>query len=193
MWKKHITRSYINISKSCYRKIYYAILQGILINAKNDSIIFTGSDIDLSIETKINANIYEEGSIVVDSKIFGEIIRKLPNDTIEISTKDNNVIEIICQKSNFTLIHMDSSDFPELPNINENSIFSIPQKILKSMIKSTIFATAQEETRPILTGVLFEIKDKKLNLVALDGYRLAIRSEYIDNENSINAVIPGKH
>ncbi|KAJ49570.1 DNA polymerase-3 subunit beta [Clostridium tetanomorphum] len=191
--EKNILQEAISISqKAVTGKSTMPILQGILINAKNDSIIFTGSDIDLSIETKINANIYEEGSIVVDSKIFGEIIRKLPNDTIEISTKDNNVIEIICQKSNFTLIHMDSSDFPELPNINENSIFSIPQKILKSMIKSTIFATAQEETRPILTGVLFEIKDKKLNLVALDGYRLAIRSEYIDNENSINAVIPGK-
>ncbi|WP_027626047.1 DNA polymerase III subunit beta [Clostridium lundense] len=191
--EKNILQEAISIAqKAVTGKSTMQVLQGILINAKNNSIVFTGSDIDLSIETKINADVYEEGSIVVDAKIFGEIIRKLPNDIIEISTKDNNVIEIICQKSRFTLVHMDASDFPELPNINENSIFSIPQKILKAMIKGTIFAAAQEETRPILTGILFEIKNKNLNLVALDGYRLAVKSEYIDSENSINAVIPGK-
>ncbi|PRR80358.1 DNA polymerase III subunit beta [Clostridium liquoris] len=191
--EKNILQDAISIAqKAVTGKSTMQILQGILINAKNNSVIFTGSDIDLSIETKIKADVSEEGSIVVDAKLFGEIIRKLPNDIIEISTGNDNTIEIICQKSRFSLVHMNPSDFPELTNINENSMFSIPEKILKSMIKSTIFATAQEETRPILTGVLFEIKDKKFNLVALDGYRLAVRSEYIDSDNSINAVIPGK-
>ncbi|AZV55131.1 DNA polymerase III subunit beta [Clostridium sp. AWRP] len=168
------------------------ILNGLLITTYKNQIKLTGSDIDLSIETKINAEINEEGSVVVDSRIFGEIIRKLPNDNINISTTENNSIEIICQKSKFNLIHMNAEDFPEIPNINENIIFLIPQKILKDMIKSTIFAAAQDETRPILTGILFEIKDKKLNLVALDGYRLALKSEYLNTENVINAVIPEK-
>ncbi|MBC2582655.1 DNA polymerase III subunit beta [Clostridium sp. DJ247] len=168
------------------------ILNGILLKACNNEIVLTGSDIDLSIETRINADILEEGSIVIDSKLFGEIIRKLPNDLVHINTIDNSSIEILCQKSRFTLIHMNSEDFPELPIINENMMFSIPQKILKNMIKGTIFATAQDDTRPILTGVLFEIKDKNLNLVALDGYRLALKSEKIETDNIINAVIPGK-
>lgn len=168
------------------------VLQGILITAKNNSIILTGSDIDLSIRTKLDATILEEGDVVVDAKIFGDIIRKLPNDIIEISTKDNNILEIICQKSKFNLIHMESNDFPELPNINENTIFSVSQQLLKNMIKSTIFATAQEETRPILTGILFEIKNNNFNLVAIDGYRLAVKSEHINNDSTINAVIPGK-
>lgn len=168
------------------------VLNGILIKTFNDEIILTGSDIDLSIETRVKAEIIEEGSIVIDAKIFGEIIRKLPNDTVHINTIDNNSIEILCQKSRFTLIHMNANDFPELPNINENMIFSIPQKILKNMIKGIIFATAPDDTRPILTGVLFEISDKRLNLVALDGYRLALRSEILETDNTINAVIPGK-
>src|SRR3712207_1806807 len=87
---------------------------------------------------------------------------------------------------------MDSDEFPNLPSINENIIFSIPEKVLKNMIKGTIFAIAQDETRPILTGILFEVRNKKVNLVALDGYRLALRSNMIDNENTISAVIPGK-
>lgn len=168
------------------------ILNGILIKTHNNELIITGSDIDLSIETKVKANVIDEGSIVIDARLFGEIIRKLPNDEIHINTTSNNSIEILCQKSRFTLIHMNAEDFPELPNINENMMFSIPEKILKAMIKGTIFATAQDETRPILTGILFEIKNRKLNLVALDGYRLALKSENLDTDNIINAVIPAK-
>jgi DNA polymerase-3 subunit beta len=168
------------------------ILQGIYISAKDNQLTIVGSDIDLSIETKIDAEVEEEGTIVVDSKIFGEIIRKLPNSTIKISTIDNSSIEIICEKSKFNLIHMDAEEFPNLPKINENIIFSLSQKTLKNMIKGTIFAIAQDETRPILTGILFEVNSEKLNLVALDGYRLALRSNEIENENTINAVIPGK-
>lgn len=168
------------------------ILQGIYISAKDHTLTLIGSDIDLSIETKVEADIEEEGNIVVDSKIFGEIIRKLPNSSVNVSTTENNSIEIICEKSKFDLIHMDAEEFPNLPKINENMIFSIPQKTLKNMIKGTIFAIAQDETRPILTGILFEVREQKLNLVALDGYRLALRGNNIDNENTINAVIPGK-
>lgn len=168
------------------------ILQGIYLKALKDKLTLTGSDIDLSIDTKIVAEIEESGSIVVDSKLFGDIIRKLPNDIVEVQTLDNNLLQISCQRSVFTLTHMNSEDFPNLPQINENMIFSISQKILKNMIKGTIFAIAQDETRPILTGVLFEIKENILNLVALDGYRLGLRSEKVDNDNTINAVIPGK-
>lgn len=168
------------------------ILQGIYISAKKNNLTLIGSDIDLSIETKIAADIEEDGKIVVDSKLFGEIIKKLPNSNITITTTENNSIEIVCEKSKFNLIHMDAEEFPTLPSINENIIFSISQKILKNMIKGTIFAIAQDETRPILTGILFEVRNKNLNLVALDGYRLALRSKNIDNENTISTVIPGK-
>ncbi|OFI05402.1 DNA polymerase III subunit beta [Clostridium acetireducens DSM 10703] len=191
--KKNILQESIYIAqKAVTGKTTMPILGGILIKAVNNQLILTGSDTDLSIITKIPVDVEEEGEIVVDAKIFGEIIRKLPNDLIEITTIDNNSIEILCQKSRFTLVCMNPDDFPPISNISENIIFSIPQKILKNMIKSTIFATSQEETRPILTGVLFEVKNSKLNMVALDGYRLALKSQNINTENTISAVIPGK-
>lgn len=168
------------------------VLQGLLISADEDELTLIGSDIDLSIETKIKTEVIEPGKVVLDAKLFGEIIRKLPNSTIEIRTIENNSIEIICEKSKFTVVNMNVEDFPVLPSINENIIFTVEQKTLKNMIRGTIFAIAQDETRPILTGVLFEVLNKKLSLVALDGYRLALRREDIDNENIINAVIPGK-
>lgn len=190
--KNKIQEAISIVQKAVTGKSPMQILEGIYIEAFNGIVTFIGSDIDLSIETKIEADTIESGKIVVDSKIFGEIIRKLPNAEVQIETIENNSIKITCQKSIFNLIHMNADDFPSLPSINENMIFSVPQGILKNMIKGTSFAIAQDETRPILTGILFEVKDKMLNLVALDGYRLALKSEFLDTDNTINAVIPGK-
>ncbi len=190
--KNKLQEAISTAQKAVTGKSAMPVLQGLLIIAKNDEITIIGSDIDLSIETKFKAEVLEPGKIVVESKLLGDIVRKLPSSMIEINTTENNSIELICEKSNFTLVHMNSDDFPSLPEIDENIIFSIEQKTLKNMIKSTIFAVAQDETRPILTGVLFEIAEKKLSLVALDGYRLALNSEEIDNDNLISEVIPGK-
>ncbi|MBU3181801.1 DNA polymerase III subunit beta [Clostridium psychrophilum] len=190
--KSMLQEAISNVQKAITGKSTMPVLQGILLVVKNKEVTLIGSDIDLSIEAKLDAEVTEDGSVVLDSKLFGEIIRKLPNSAVEISSEINNSIKIVCQKSYATIIHMNSDDYPNLPSIIENMIFSVSQKVLKNMMKGTIFAVAQDETRPILTGVLFEIKDKKLNLVALDGYRVAFRSEDVDNDNSINAVIPGK-
>ncbi|MEQ8199183.1 MAG: DNA polymerase III subunit beta, partial [Clostridiaceae bacterium] len=139
------------------------ILEGIYLNAKDDRVTLIGSDVDVSIETVIDATVVEKGAIVVDAKIFGEIIRKLPNDLITIETlgveDGNNIVNITCKKSVFNLIHMNPADFPDLPVINETKLFSIPQNLLKNMIKGTSFAIAQDETRPILQGILFEVNN----------------------------------
>lgn len=190
--KTQLQESISTAQKAVTGKSTMNILEGILLIAKNNELTLIGSDIDLSIETKVKADILEEGSIVVDSKLFGELIKKLPNSSVQIETLENNSLEIICEKSKAVLKYMNSEDFPSLPHINENMIFAISQRLLKNMIKGTIFATAQDEIRPILTGIKFEVKDKKLNLVALDGLRLALRSEEVDNDNTISAVIPGK-
>ncbi|PJI08356.1 MULTISPECIES: DNA polymerase III subunit beta [Clostridium] len=190
--KNILQEAIMTAQKAVTGKSTMPVLQGIYMNAENNQLTLIGSDIDLSIETKINVEVLESGRVVLDARLFSEIIRKLPNSKVEIITTENNCVEITCNKSKFTLIYLNPDDFPSLPEINEDSIFTINQKTLKSMIKGTSFAIAQDETRPILTGVLFEVKNAKLNLVAIDGYRLALRSEYIDSETSINAVIPGK-
>lgn len=179
-------------NKAITGKTTMPILEGIYINAKKEGLTLIGSDMDVSIETKVDADILEEGMIVIDAKIFGEIIRKLPNSDIKIETLENDIIQITCEKSVFNLVYMNGEDYPAIPSINENLSVEFPQNILKNMIKGTSFAIAQDETRPILQGILFEVKNKNLNLVALDGYRLAVRSEFLDNENDIEVVIPGK-
>ncbi|WP_024614017.1 DNA polymerase III subunit beta [Clostridium sp. Ade.TY] len=180
------------VQKAITGKSTMSVLEGIYINANKEGLTLIGSDMDVSIETKVEADVINEGSIVIDAKIFGEIIRKLPNSDIKIETMDNDTVQITCEKSVFNVVYMGSDEFPELPSLNENMQIEVPQNILKNMIKCTSFATAQDETRPILQGVLFEVKERTLNLVALDGYRLAIRSEYLDTDFDIEIVIPGK-
>lgn len=191
--EKNILQDAISdVQKSITGKSTLPILQGIYIIAKNNMLTLIGSDIEVSIETKIPANIIEEGEVVLDSRLFGEIIRKLPNDTIEINTNSNMEVEIKCQKSNVQLVYLNPDEYPSLPVVDEDVVLSIDQKTLKNMIKSTIFAIAQDDTRPILTGILLEIKENKLNMVALDGFRVALKCENIDCKYSREAVIPGK-
>lgn len=190
--KSEIIEAINTSQKGVTGKSTMAILQGLYLKAKDREITLIGSDRDISIETKFIAEVEEEGSIVLDSKLFGEIIRKLPNSDIYFKTTENNTLEILCNKSVFNIVYMNSEEYPELPNINEELSLNINQEILKSMIRGTIFAIAQEETRPILTGVLFEIKNNTLNMVALDGYRLALKKSHIDIDEEIRVVIPGK-
>ncbi|MGN9136102.1 DNA polymerase III subunit beta [Clostridium sp. HCP1S3_B4] len=191
--EKHKLQEGIFIAqKAITGKTTMPILNGIYIKAEKSGLTLIGSDMDISIETKVEADVLDEGAIVIDSKIFGEIIRKLPDSDIKIEVIENEMVQITCQKSVFNVVYMNADEYPELPSIDENNQIEVSQNILKNMIKSTSFAIAQDETRPILQGILFEIQDKNLNLVALDGYRLAIKSEYIDNDLNIDVVIPGK-
>ncbi|WP_315071780.1 DNA polymerase III subunit beta [uncultured Clostridium sp.] len=190
--KQKILEGISIVQKAITGKSTMHILEGIYIKTEQSALTLIGSDMDVSIQTSVDAVIIEEGSIVIDAKIFGEIIRKLPNSTIKIETIENQLIRITCEKSIFDVVYMNTNEFPELPEINENLKISVNQNILKNMIKGTSFAIAQDETRPILQGILFEVKSKNLNLVALDGYRLAIRSEFLDTDIDIEVVIPGK-
>lgn len=125
------------VQKAITGKSTMSVLEGIYINANKDGLTLIGSDMDVSIETKVNADVINEGSIVIDAKIFGEIIRKLPNSEIKIETMDNDTVQITCEKSVFNVVYMNADEFPELPKLNENMKVEVPQNILKNMIKCT--------------------------------------------------------
>jgi len=190
--KQKLQEGVLITQKAITGKSTMPVLEGIYIKATKKEVTLIGSDMDLSIETIVEANVIEEGTVVIDSKIFGEIIRKLPNSQVRIERIENDTLQISCEKSVFNVVYMNADEFPSLPQIDEEKQIQIPQNILKNMIKSTSFAVAQDETRPILQGILFEMKNRKLNLVALDGYRLAIKTEYLDSDFDIEVVIPGK-
>lgn len=167
------------------------ILDGILIETMKDKIKLTATDLEISIETFVDCEILEEGSIVVNSRIFGDIIKKLPDAPITIEVKNNN-INIKCENSEFNIIGNPGDDYPDLPIVIEQTSFVLPKDLFKNAIRQTVFATTQDETRPSLTGVLLEIKDNTISFVSLDGYRLALRKIPTNSNINLKIIIPGR-
>lgn len=169
------------------------ILECILIQTKNDRLVLVGNDLELGIESTIASEILEPGYVALEAKIFSEIIRKLPNEDIEISVDENYMTTIRCHNSRFQIAGQSGDDFPELPKVEKLQGITLPEPKLKDMIRQTIFSVAQEETRPILTGALMQLKDDGLNMVSVDGYRISYRHMELSIENeNVNVVVPGK-
>ncbi len=161
-------------------------LEGILLEATKNKLILTGYNLETGIQTSIEAEIKKEGSLVVSARLFGDIIRNLPDDMVTISV-EKTTIHISCGMSNFHILGTDSKEFPELPSIDNGNALFIHQSKLKNMISQTIFAVSDNESRPIHTGSLFEIESNTLTMVAVDGYRLALRKEEIDHTSGANS------
>ena len=151
-------------------------LEGLLIQADTD-VRVTGYDLKEGIYTNIGADIEQTGSVVVGARLFGEMIRRLPDGIVSISADDNENINVKCGKSEFNFMGISAEDYPEMPSVDGLNHVELPQKLLKNMINQTIFAVSDSDVRPIYTGTLFEIEDGELTLVSVDGYRLAKRCE----------------
>ena len=191
--KDKILKGINSVINGVASKTTMPILEGILIQTNDNELKLTTYDLEIGIEYILEANVEEQGNTVVNAIMFSEIIRKLPNKNIKIAINENNLLEIECEGSLYKLATMNPDEFPELPRINIDNSIEIEQTVLKNMIRKTIFAVSQEENRPIFTGCLFEVINGKLNVVAVDGYRLAIKSSIINEKgNDFSSVIPGK-
>ncbi len=166
-------------------------LEGLLLEADAD-VKVTGYDLKEGIYTSFAADVAQSGSLVVNSRLFGEIIRKLPDGIVTVATDGLN-INVKCGKSDFNIMGLSPDDYPEMPVVDEENQIALPEKILRSMINQTIFAVADNDVRPIYTGTLFEVNGEELTLVSIDGYRLAKRSEKLDSAHMQNCsfVVPG--
>lgn len=167
------------------------ILDGILIQTLNNKLKLTATDLEISIETFVDADIQIEGSIVANSRIFGDIIRKLPDSIIEVEVKDAN-INIKCENSEFNILGNYAVDYPDLPIILQKDSFNMPMDLFKDAIRQTVFATSQDETRPTLSGVLLDISNNNISFVALDGYRLSLRKAHTNSDLDLKLIIPGR-
>ena len=191
--KDKILKAINSVTKAVASKTTMPILEGILIQTNDKEVKLTTYDLEIGIEYVIEAQVEEQGATVVNAIMFSEIIRKLPNSEIQIRINDNNLLEIECEGSLYKLATMNPEEFPELPKIEVENSIDLEQGALKNIIRKTIFAVSADENRPIFSGCLFEIKDNKLNVVAIDGFRLALRKINLPVAvNDFKAVIPAK-
>ncbi|MCQ2976616.1 MAG: DNA polymerase III subunit beta [archaeon] len=182
------------VSKAISNRTANPILSCMLLKAEGNDLYLIGTDLELSIKSKINANIQQGGSLALDAKLFPEIIRRLPEGLIEITSDENNYATIKCGKLEYKLAGQAGADYPELPVVEKNNAIVMFQDDLRNMIKSTIFSIATEETKPILMGELLEIENNEVTLVAVDGYRISAKKGIVSNNaGSLQAIIPGKN
>lgn len=181
-----------NVQRAVSTKSCITALEGILIKTLDGQIELCGYDLEIGITTTIDAKVMDPGAVVISAKIFSDIIRRLPGKEIELTCDEHLVATIKSESSTFSLTGITPKDFPDLPVIDSYASFCISSTILKSMIKQTIFAVSDSESKPINTGTLFEISDARINLVSVDGYRLAKRTEKIDTDQNFRFVVPGK-
>lgn len=187
-----IVEAVLNVQRAVSTKSCLTALEGILVKTGENKIELCGYDLEIGITTTIDAKILEPGEIVIGAKIFSDIIRRLPGETVELDTNEKLVTTIKSGASVFSLTGITPSEFPELPIVDSGSAFCINSSLLKSMIKQTIFAVSDSDAKPINTGTLFEIAGGSINLVSVDGYRLAKRTEKVDMTQEFKFVVPGK-
>ena len=189
--EKYLIQQAVTIaSRSAASKSPIPALEGLLVQV-GDEIKITGYDLKKGIYTSFPADVAEPGAIVLNAKLFGEIVRSLPDGIVSVTT-DGMKTAISCGDADFTILGTDSAEYPELPAVDRQNAVSIPQNILGKMIRQTIFAVSDNESRPIYTGALFDIKENSLVIVAVDGYRLALRREAIEeNHEPCSFIVPG--
>ena len=191
--KKDILKAINTVSKAVAIKSVLPILECILIKTQDTDVVLKGSDTTLSIKTSFSAQISKKGCVAVPSRLFQEIISKYPSGEMTIWTDENNTLNIKSGNSKASLSFLQSDEFPEFPNENLDNSIDMPEITFKSLINQTIFATAITDDKPILKGVLFEKEGSKLNVVALDRFRLAMRSEKITTSlDDVSVVIPSR-
>lgn len=190
--KQRLYEALINVSKAAADKSAIPALEGIKFSLSDSTLWLTGYDLEIGIKTSLDVISADKQDIVVNSRLFSEIIKKMPTDEIDIEVNENMVMTIKGGITEYTISVISADEYPGIPDFYTDSRITVPQSVLKEMINQSIFAVSQNDTKPILKGELFEIKDNELNIVAIDGFRLAVRTEAVKSENDFKFVVPSK-
>lgn len=181
-----------NVSLAVSPKSTLPALEGILVTAGSGTLTLVGYNLELGITSTLPARIEEEGQVVIPARLFSEIVRKTASDEIQLSCDQRFLVEIRGGVSEFTILGMSGMEFPELPAVGEGEAVSLPQSKLRSMVDQTLFAVAQNDAKPVHTGCLFLLEENQATVVAVDGFRLALRREPAQSPQTLRFVVPGK-
>lgn len=169
------------------------ILECVIIEVTDQTIKLIANDMELGIETIIKGSIFESGTIALNAKIFSEIIRRLPENEVTITTDANYTAEIICEKAKFSISGRSGEEFPDLPKVEKENPVILSQFTLKEIIRQTVFSISDNESNKIMTGELFEISQNELRVISLDGHRISIRKILMrDSYEDKKVIVPGK-
>lgn len=191
--KHSLVNSVAAVSKAVPGHTTMPILTCVLVTADSEGITLMSNDMEMAISARVDGEVIEGGEVAVDAKLFLDIVKKLPDESILIDTDDAFQTTIKCGKTKIKLAGRDGSEFPRLPEVDVLDEVTISQFTLKEVIRQTIFSVAENDTNKVMTGELFEIDGDKMKVTSLDGHRISIRN--VDLRSSyepVSVIVPGK-
>lgn len=190
--KNELSEAISNVSSAVSQRSTIPALSGIKVTVNEGSLELTAYNLEMGIKTSITARTEGTGEFVASPHLFSEFTRRMSGDEISFEINENNVINITNSSTDAAFPAISAEEFPELPSVESGRSFTVKQTALRSMIMQTSYAASTNESKPVLTGELFDIEDKNFNLVAIDSFRLAIRKERIESGENFNFVVPKK-
>lgn len=182
----------LNIAgRTVAQKSSLSVIEGILCRA-GMNVSLTGYNMETAITYDVEADVTDHGSCILPAKLFGDIIRRLPEGPVTVVVDENYKVSIRAGYASFTISAESAEDYPELPDVNSGRGIRIPQSALKELISGTIFAVSENQGRPIHTGVKFEVENHAISAIAVDGFRLARRTFHpeVSTERELSFVVP---
>lgn len=181
------------VSKGTSNKTTNPILEGIKLTAEEDYLTLSATDLELSIEKTIHAEVKLEGETVVPGKLFNEYIKKLSNEQIELNLNEKNILSIKYTDSVGKIQCLNAQEFPQIKKLDYTDYFEITKKELRELITKSIFSVAVEDSRPILKGCKIEVSGNTIRSIALDGYRLAVvKKSVVNTTGDFNVIVPAR-
>ena len=182
-----------SVNKAVAAKNSLPILGGIMIHAENNQVIFRATDLEMAIECVISADVPEEGEVVVPGRYFTDLVKCLPSCTVGLESADNMNLTMYYGQSLINVRCFDAAEFPALPKADNAVKREIPAPLFRKIVRQTSIAAATDEIRPVFTGVLLEITEDKIKLIATDTHRMALCENECRGENTARVIIPAKN
>jgi DNA polymerase-3 subunit beta len=181
------------VQRGVARKTTMPILEGILMEATDHKIVLTSTNLEISVKTTLPAHIEQDGAIILGASFFSSLVKKLSGDDIYFESTGQDTLKMTCELSTYTIKGMSPEDFPAFPEIIDDYTFAIKADVLHDLIRGTIFSVALKENIPVLTGLKLEIEGDQITVVALDGYRLALRKGTLSKaiDQPVSVIVPG--
>lgn len=190
--RSDMTEAVGNVQRAVSTKTSIPALECILVSTGEGRLELCAYDLELGMTTAIPARVEEPGKAALPARIFSEIVRKTRGDEIRVTVDEKNMVVIESGEQVSNIIATPAEEFPELPKLNDATGVELPVSVLKSMIRQTLFAVAESDAKPVHQGSLFHMEGGVLDVVSVDGYRLAKRSEPVAYQEDLSFVVPGK-
>lgn len=190
--KNKITSTVFGVARAVSSKPAMPVLEGIYINAVGNEATFVGYDLSIAIKTTIEAEVKQEGAIIINAKIFSDFLRKADSDFVTIATDEKKNVKLSAGNTEFSIIGMNAAEYPEVPDVKDGKSVTMDYELFSQMVNQTSFACAIEDNNQLFKGVNFEFSENMIRLVGLDGKRLAIRNEKVQNKDEISFIVPSK-